>query len=142
MTRTYTAKKSEIKRNWYLLDAKGLALGRVATRATIILRGKHKKNYTPNIEMGDFVVIINAKFIKYSGKKIEQKEYVRHTGYPGGIRSVSLKELKRVDPTAPIRRAIMGMLPDNRLKPEQIKRIKIYADDKHQHTQRLIKIEI
>ena len=140
MIRTYTAKKLEIKRNWYLFDAKGLALGRVATRAAVILRGKHKKNYTPNVEMGDFVVIINAKLIKYSGKKIEQKKYFRHTGYPGGIRAISLEELKRVDPTKPIRRAIVGMLPDNRLKQEQIKRIKIYADDKHQHTQKLISV--
>ncbi len=138
MTRTYVAKKNEIERNWYLLDAKELALGRAATRAAVILRGKHKRNYTANVDLGDFVVIINAKLIKYSGKKIEQKEYTRHTGYPGGIRSISLKKLQIIDPTEPIRRAIMGMLPDNRLKPEQIKRIKIYADDKHQHTQKLI----
>ena len=138
--RTYTAKKSEVKRNWYLLDGRGKILGRIATQAAVIIRGKHKKNYTANVEMGDFVVIINAKLIKYSGKKIEQKEYFRHSGYPGGLKSVSLKELKRTDPTEPIRRAIIGMMPDNRLKQEQIKRIKIYADDKHQHTQKLIPV--
>lgn len=142
MTRTFTAKKSEIKRNWFLLDAKGLALGRVAARAAIILRGKHKRNYSSNIEMGDFVVIINAKSIKYSGRKIEQKEYIRHTGYPGGIKSILLKKLKKDDPTEPIRRAIIGMLPDNRLKQNQIKRIKIYAEDKHKHTQKLIRLEV
>ena len=138
--RTYTAKKSEVKRNWYLLDGRGKILGRIATQAAVIIRGKHKKNYTANVEMGDFVVIINAKLIKYSGKKIEQKEYFRHSGYPGGLKSVSLKELKRTDPTEPIRRAIIGMMPDNRLKQEQIKRIKINADDKHQHTQKLIPV--
>lgn len=140
--RTYTAKKSEIKRNWHLLDGRGKILGRIAAQAAVIIRGKHKKNYTPNIEMGDFVVIINAKLIKYSGKRIEQKEYFRHSGYPGGLKSVSLKGLKKVDPTEPIRRAIIGMIPNNRLKQEQVKRIKIYANDKHQHTQKLIRIEI
>lgn len=138
MTKTYTTKKNELKRNWFVIDAKGLALGRVATRAAVILRGKHKRNYSPNMEMGDFVVIINAELIKYSGRKIEQKKYIRHTGYPGGIKSVSLKKLKKDDPTEPIRRAIIGMIPDNRLKQNQIKRIKIYANDKHKHTQKLI----
>lgn len=142
MTKTYTAKKNELKRNWFLIDGRGNILGRIAAQAAVILRGKHKNNYTPNIDMGDFVVIINAKLIKYSGKKIEQKEYFRHTGYPGGIRSVPLKELKRIDPTQPIRRAIIGMIPDNRLKQNQIKRIKIYADDKHQHTQKLVQLEV
>lgn len=142
MTKTYTAKKSEIKRSWYLLDGRGKILGRIATQAAVILRGKHKTNYTPHIDMGDFVVIINAKFIKYSGKKIEQKQYIRHTGFPGGIRSIALKELKRIDPTQPIRRAITGMIPDNHHKQEQVKRIKIYSDANHKHTQKLIKIEI
>ncbi|MBU2595238.1 50S ribosomal protein L13 [Patescibacteria group bacterium] len=136
--KTYTAKVNEIKRNWYLIDAKDKILGRVATQAAIIIRGKHKKDYTANFDMGDFVVIINAKFTALSGKKLEQKKYFRHSGYPGGLKSESLKNLIKTKPTEPLNRAIIGMIPENRLKTNQIKRIKIYADENHKHTQKLI----
>lgn len=136
--KTFIPKIRDIQRNWYLLDAKDKILGRVATQAAIIIRGKHKKDYTANFDMGDFVVIINAKFVALSGKKLEQKKYFRHSGYPGGLKSESLKNLIKTKPTEPLNRAIIGMIPENRLKANQIKRIKIYADENHKHTQKLI----
>jgi len=138
--KTYIIKKADIKRNWYLIDATGKSFGRIAAQAAIILRGKHKKEYSANFDMGDFVVITNAKEAVYTGKKMEQKKYYWHSGYPGGIKSITLKDLSKKDPSAPIKRAISGMLPQNRLKKEQIKRIKVYADENHKHTQKLIKI--
>ncbi len=137
--KTYTAKINKLKRNWYLIDAKGIAMGRVATMAAIILRGKHKRDYTPNFDMGDFVVIVNSKKILLTGKKIDQKEYHRHTGYPGGIKTDTLKNLLRIRPTEPLKRAIIGMIPNNKFKPSLVKRIKIYADENYKHTQKLIK---
>ena len=139
--KTYSAKKSEIKRNWYLIDAKDRPLGRVATQAAIILRAKHKKTYTPNLDAGDFVVIINAKDIRLTGKKAEQKEYWHHSGYPGGIKKETYLELIKKDPTEPLKRAIMGMLPVNHFKQDQILKLKIYVNDKHPHTQKLIPIK-
>lgn len=138
--KTYIIKKSDIRRNWYLIDAKGKSFGRVAAQAAAILRGKHKKEYSANFDMGDFIVITNAKYALFTGKKMEQKNYYWHTGYPGGIRSKSLKDLMKSDPCQPLKRAIHGMLPQNRLKNNQLKRIKIYADQNHKHTQKLIEI--
>ena len=139
--KTYTAKVSEIKRNWYLIDAKNRPMGRVATHAAIILRGKHKRSYTPNYDMGDFAVIINAKDIKLTGKKLEQKQYLHHSNYPGGLKSESIKDLLKKSPTEPLKRAIVGMIPENHFKSNQINRIKIYADEQHKHTQKLINIK-
>ena len=138
--KTYIIKKADIKRNWYLIDAKGKSFGRVAAQAAVILRGKHKKEYSANFDMGDFVVITNAKYALFTGKKMEQKNYYWHTGYPGGIRKTILKDLFKKDPSEPLRKAIYGMLPQNRLKNNQLKRIKIYADENHKHTQKLIEI--
>lgn len=138
--KTHIAKIKEIERKWYLIDAKDKILGRVATQAAIILRGKHKIDYTSNFDMGDFVVIINAKSVALSGKKLEQKKYFRHSGYPGGLKSESLKNLMKIKPIAPLRIAIEGMIPKNRLKIKQVSRIKIYADENHKHTQKLILI--
>lgn len=140
--KTYSAKIRDIKRNWYLLDAKNKIMGRVATQAAVILRGKHKPNFTPNQDMGDFVVIINAKDIKLTGKKREQKEYIRHTGYPGGIRKEELKDLLRSKPTKPLKKAVLGMLPANHFKSIQARRLKIYQKDKHRHKQKLINLKI
>lgn len=136
--KTYTAKVGEIKRNWYLIDAKNIPLGRVATQAAIILRGKHKRSYTSNYDMGDFVVVINAKDVKLTGKKLEQKKYQHHSNYPGGLKTSTLKELMKKNPTNPLKRAINGMLPENHHKQAQVKRAKIYSSDKHKHTQKLI----
>jgi len=138
--KTYIPKIKEIERKWYLIDAKDKILGRVATKAAIILRGKHKIDYTPNFDMGDFAVIINAKSIALSGKKLEQKKYFCHSNYPGGLKSESLKNLMKIKPTEPLRLAIEGMIPKNRLKAKQVERIKIYADENHKHTQKLISI--
>lgn len=140
--KTYTAKLGEMQREWYLLDAKGMILGRLATKAATILRGKHKVEYTPNFDMGDFVVIINAKNIKLSGKKLEQKEYFHHTNYPGGLKSVSLKKLISADPTEPLKRAILGMIPSNHFKALQLRRLKIYRDDKYKPIPDLIKLKL
>jgi large subunit ribosomal protein L13 len=140
MIKTYTAKVDEIKRNWYLIDAKDIPLGRIATQAAIILRGKHKRSYTPNYDMGDFVVIINAKDIKLTGKKLEQKKYQHHSNYPGGLKTETLEKLMKKDPTEPLRRAIVGMITENHHKKAQVQRIKIYSDDNHKHTQKLIKL--
>lgn len=139
--KTYTAKLGKMKREWYLLDAQGMILGRLASSAATILRGKHKVEYTPNFDMGDFVVIINAKDIKFSGKKLEQKEYFHHTNYPGGLKCESLKKLLVTKPTEPLRRAISGMIPGNYFKTSQLKRLKIYSATQHKHTQKLIKLE-
>jgi len=140
--KTYSIKKSEIKRDWYLIDAKNKVLGRVATTAANLLRGKHKVSFTPNQDAGDFVVIINASKVRFTGKKLEQKKYIRHTGYPGGLRSKTLKELIKENPTEPLKRATLGMIPANRLKKEIAKRLKIYTLDKHKHTQKLNKYKI
>jgi large subunit ribosomal protein L13 len=138
--KTYTPKISEIQRKWYLIDAKSIPLGRIAAKAAIIIRGKHKRNYMPNFDMGDFVVIINVKDLKLTGKKIEQKQYFYHSNYPGGLKTKKLKDLLKNNPTEPLKKAIIGMLPNNRHKAAQIKRIKIYADAQHNHTQELIKV--
>lgn len=140
--KTYSAKKSEIKRNWYLIDAKGTPMGRAATQAAILMRGKRKRDFTPNQDMGDFVVIINAKHVKLTGKKLEQKQYWHHSNYPGGLKNETIKNLLKTKPTEPLRRAIYGMIPANRLKSGQIKRLKIFADDHQNITQKLTKIEI
>jgi large subunit ribosomal protein L13 len=138
MQKTYSAKKADIKRTWYLIDAEGLVLGRVASSAARILRGKHKVEFTRNLDMGDFVVIINVEKIKYTGKKMEQKQYIRHSGYPGGLKIESLKEVIAKNPTLPLRKAITGMIPANRLKKSVMRRLKLYAHGKHQHSQKLI----
>lgn len=140
--RTFIPKLKEIKRNWYLINAKDMVLGRLATKTATILRGKHKVDYTPNFDMGDFVVIINAAYIKLTGKKMEQKEYIHHTNYPGGIKSKILKDVFKSNPSEPLKRAIIGMIPDNHHKKTQIKRLKIYNDEKHKQTQDLIRLEL
>jgi len=142
MYKTPSIKKKEIERKWYLIDASGLILGRMATKAALILRGKHKTNFTPQMDNGDFLVIINASKIKISGKKIEQKEYIHHTGYPGGLRRESLKNVLRERPEEVVRRAIKRMIPNNRLKKGIVKRLKIYKNDKHKHSQKLTKVDI
>lgn len=138
--KTYSVKKSEIKRNWYLVDVKNQYLGRIATQVATLLRGKHKSEFTPNQDCGDFVVVINTDRLKFSGKKLEQKEYIHHTGYPGKVKRKTLKDQFKEDSTQVFEKAVFGMLPANRLKNEQLKRLKIYKDDKHKHTQRLIKV--
>ncbi len=131
--KTYSAKPLEVERKWYLLDAEGQTLGRLAVLAANLLRGKHKPQYTPNVDTGDFVIIINADKITVSGKKETDKIYYHHTGYPGGLKSASFRELMEKDPTKALEKAIKGMLPHNTLGQDQFNKLKVYAGSEHPH---------
>ena len=131
--KTYTAKKGEIAREWYLVDADGQTLGRLATRIADTLRGKGKPEYTPHVDTGDFVVVVNAEKIAVTGKKLDDKIYYRHSGYAGGLRSRPLRDELQRRPTEVLRRAVKGMLPRNRLARKQLTKLKIYAGPEHPH---------
>jgi large subunit ribosomal protein L13 len=131
--KTYTAKKGEIAREWYVVDAEGQTLGRLATRIADTLRGKGKPQYTPHVDTGDFVIVVNAEKIQVTGNKLDQKRYYRHSGYPGGLRSRTLREQLDRRPTEVLRTAVKGMLPKNRLARQQINKLKIYAGPEHPH---------
>src|SRR5438874_9026907 len=132
--KTYTAKPGEITRDWYVVDAEGKTLGRLATTIADTLRGKGKPEYTPHVDTGDFVVVVNAEKIHVTGNKLDQKLYRRHSGYPGGLRSRTLREQLERRPTEVIRKAVKGMLPRNKLARTQITKLKIYAGPEHPHT--------
>lgn len=141
--KTYVAKPSTIEKKWYVVDAAGQTLGRLSTVVADTLRGKRKPSYTPNIDTGDFVVIINAEKIVVTGNKLETKMYYRHSGYPGGIKSESLGKLLGRRPEEVIRRAVKGMLPHNKLGAAQLRKLKIYAGTEHPHEAQLpIALEI
>ncbi len=131
--KTYVAKPSNIERNWLIVDAKDQRLGRLATRIADNLRGKTKPTYTPNIDTGDFVVVINAARIAVTGRKMDNKIYYRHTGYPGGLKQRTLAQMMDKKPEEVIRLAVKGMLPKNRLGRAQLKKLKIYAGPEHPH---------
>ena len=131
--KTYTAKPGEIERQWFLVDAEGQTLGRLATRIADMLRGKGKPVYTPHVDTGDFVVVVNAEKVTVTGRKLEQKTYFRHSGYPGGLRSRTLREELERRPTEVLRKAVKGMLPRNRLGRAQLLKLKIYAGPEHPH---------
>ncbi|HYX89547.1 MAG TPA: 50S ribosomal protein L13 [Gaiellaceae bacterium] len=131
--RTYNAKPGEVERRWYVVDADGQTLGRLATRIADTLRGKDKAQYTPHVDTGDFVVVVNAEKILVTGNKLDQKRYYRHSGYPGGLRSRTLREQLDRRPTEVIRKAVKGMLPKNRLARQQLTKLKIYAGPEHPH---------
>ena len=131
--KTYSAKPGEVAREWYLVDADGQTLGRLATRIADMLRGKGKAAYTPHVDTGDFVVVVNAEKIQVTGNKLEQKRYYRHSGYPGGLRSRTLREQLDRRPEEVLRTAVRGMLPKNRLARQQINKLKIYAGPEHPH---------
>ena len=131
--KTYSAKPKEIEQQWYLVDAEGQTLGRLATRIADTLRGKRKPQYTPHIDTGDFVVVVNAEKIAVTGKKREDKVYYRHSGYPGGLRQRTLGEELERRPTEVLRTAVKGMLPRNRLARKQLTKLKIYAGPEHPH---------
>ena len=133
MQKTWNAKPGEIERRWYLVDAEGKTLGRLATQIADTLRGKHKAEYTPHVDTGDFVVVVNAEKIAVTGKKLDDKMYHRHSGYPGGLRSRPLRDELARRPTEVLRKAVKGMLPRNRLSRAQIKKLKIYAGPEHPH---------
>ncbi len=131
--KTYSAKPLEVERKWYILDAEGQTLGRLAVLAANLLRGKHKPQYTPNVDTGDFVIVINAAKISVTGKKETDKIYYHHTGYPGGLKSASFRELMEKNPTLALEKAVKGMLPHNTLGQEQFNKLKIYAGAEHPH---------
>jgi len=131
--KTYSAKPGEITREWYLVDADGQTLGRLATLIADTLRGKRKPQYTPHVDTGDFVVVVNAEKIQVTGQKLDQKRYYRHSGYPGGLRSRTLREQLERRPTEVLRTAVKGMLPKNRLARQQLTKLKIYAGPAHPH---------
>ena len=131
--KTWNAKPGEVARNWYVVDADGKTLGRLATAIAITLRGKNKPQYTPHIDTGDFVVVVNAEKIAVTGQKLDQKLYHRHSGYPGGLRTRTLREQLDRQPTEVLRKAVKGMLPHNRLSRAQLTKLKIYAGPVHPH---------
>lgn len=131
--RTFTQKQEEIERDWYVVDAEGETLGRLASRIAPILKGKHKPSYTPHLDCGDFVVIVNAEKVRVTGRKLDQKLYHRHSGYPGGLKSITLRDQLNRYPERVLQAAIRGMLPKNKLGRRMIKKLKVYAGDVHPH---------
>lgn len=131
--KTISAKEQDIQRDWYVVDAQGQTLGRLATRVATVLRGKHKPIYTPHVDCGDYVVIVNAEKIHTTGNKATQKKYYRHSGYPGGLREVTLKDQLQRFPTRVLESAVRGMLPKNRLGRQMFKKLKVYAGPNHPH---------
>ena len=131
--KTYQAKKEEIDRKWYLINAEGKVLGRLSTEVARILKGKKKPTYTPHLDTGDFVVVVNAGKVTLTGKKLKDKIYYHHTGYPGGIKEMSAEKLLAKKPTEMIRIAVRGMLPKNSLGRQMLRKLKIYAGPGHPH---------
>ena len=131
--KTYVATPANRQRDWYLVDADGKTLGRLATQIADTLRGKRKPEYTPHCDTGDFVVVVNAEKVAVTGRKLEQKTYYRHSGYPGGLRSRTLSEMLDRRPEEVIRKAVKGMLPRNRLARTQLTKLKVYAGPDHPH---------
>ena len=131
--KTYVAKPAEIEKKWYVVDASGKTLGRLSTVVADTLRGKRKPIYTPNIDTGDFVVVVNAEKVVVTGKKAEQKMYWRHSGYPGGIKGESYESLLARRPAEIVRKAVKGMLPHNKLGAAQLRKLKVYAGPEHPH---------
>ncbi len=130
---TYLAKPADVKRKWYLVDANGKTLGRLASRVAILLRGKHKPTFTPNVDTGDHVVVINAGKIALTGDKFRTKTYIHHTGYPGGLKSITAEHLHAKKPTEILARAIKGMLPKNPLGKQMARKLKVYPGAEHPH---------
>jgi len=140
--KTYQATKEELDRKWYLVNAEGKVLGRLSTELAKILKGKNKPIYTPHLDTGDFVIVVNAGKVTLTGKKLKDKIYYHHTGYPGGIKQVSAEKLLAKKPTGMIRMAVKGMLPKNSLGRQMIRKLKIYAGPNHPHeAQRPIPLE-
>lgn len=133
MRTTYMAKPNEVERKWYIIDAEGKRLGRLASEAAIILRGKHKPQFTPHVDTGDFVIIINADKVVLTGKKLSQKKYYRHSGYPGGLKVTVAADMLKNKPDRMIELAVKGMLPKGTLGRQQGMKLKVYAGSEHPH---------
>ena len=132
--KTFSAKASEVKHGWYLVDAQGQVLGRLATRIAMRLRGKHKPEYTPHVDTGDYIVVVNAAKIRVTGNKAQDKKYYRHTGFPGGIRETSFAKLHAKYPGRVLQKAVKGMLPKGPLGNAMLKKLKVYAEGAHPHS--------
>ena len=133
MKNSYMQKKEDVVRNWYVIDAEGKSLGRVATEAARILRGKHKPTFTPHVDCGDFVIIVNASKVNLTGKKLDDKIYYNHSGYTGGLRERTAREMLENYPVEMLERAVKGMLPNGRLGRQMYKKLFVYAESEHPH---------
>ena len=131
--KTYSVKASEIKREWHVIDAADQVLGRLATQVARLLMGKHKPIFTRNLDTGDYVVVINADKVRVTGNKAKQKVYYRHSGYPGGLKTISYDKLMETDPTRVIEHAVKGMVPHTRLGANMMKKLRVYVGDTHPH---------
>lgn len=131
--KTFVTKPADVERSWYVVDAEGQTLGRVATKIATLLRGKHKPIFSPSVDCGDYVIVINAEKIRVTGRRMEQKIYYRHSGYPGGLKEISLRDQLVKHPTRPIELAVRGMLPKNKLGRKMFKKLKVYAGAEHPH---------
>ncbi len=135
--KTYTARPADVKREWHVIDAADKTMGRLSTQVARLLMGKHRPTYTPSQDTGDFVVIINADKVRVTGKKAQQKMYYRHSGYPGGFKSISLEKMMQQHPTRALEHAVKGMLPHTRLGARMIKRLRVYAGAEHPHASQI-----
>jgi large subunit ribosomal protein L13 len=143
VNRTYSTKPEDIERKWYVVDAQGKTLGRLATRVASILKGKHKPGYSPFMDVGDFVIVVNADKIHVTGRKMDDHIYYQHSGYPGGLSRISLRDQLAKHPTRAVERAVKGMLPKNRLGRQMFRKLKVYATPEHPHeAQKPEKLEI
>jgi large subunit ribosomal protein L13 len=131
--KTYTARKGAVPRQWYVVDAQGKVLGRLASRIAMVLRGKTKPTFTPHLDTGDFVVVVNAGQVQLTGRKLDNKFYYRHSGYPGGLKEISARHLLQRKPEEVLRHAVRGMLPKNSLGRHLLKKLKVYAGGEHPH---------
>ncbi len=132
--KTYTARPADIKRDWFLIDASGKTLGRLSTEIARRLRGKHKVQFTPHMDTGDYIVVVNAKEVRVTGAKATAKMYHRHSGYPGGLNSISFEKLQKTNPIRIIETAVKGMLPKGPLGRQMFRKLRVYADGQHQHS--------
>ena len=130
---SYMARSEDFEKKWYIIDGEGKTVGRISTKIAMILRGKDKPQFTPHADIGDFVIVVNADKVKFTGKKWEQKKYYWHTGYPGGIKSITADDLLKKKPGEIIRKAVWGMLPKNKMQDKLISRLKVYAGNEHPH---------
>ncbi len=141
--KVYMAKPTEVERRWLLVDAKGKVVGRLASQIATVLMGKNKPTYTPHVDVGDFVVVVNAEKVQFTGRKWDQKLYYRHSNYPGGLKFRSAREMRERKPEEILRHAVRGMLPKNHLGRRMLKKLKIYSGENHPHAaQRPVKVEL
>ena len=137
--KTYVTKPGSVEQKWYVVDAEGKTLGRLSSQIAAILRGKHKPQYSPSVDVGDYVVVVNAEKVRVTGRKMQQKRYYRHSGYPGGLTEITLADQLERHPTRVLKAAVRGMLPRNRLGRKMLKKLKVYAGPEHPHEAQLPK---